>query len=134
MIGAIDHVAIAVNDLEKSIDFYTEKLGFSISQRSDKPVKIAFAESGQVKLELISRMKGKAASKSITSEELNSFNTTDVGLKHIAFIVQDLDKVYRDLKMKGVNFITEPEAISGGRKITFFSDPDGTVLQLVQLP
>lgn len=126
MIGAVDHVAILCKDLERSVEYYTQKLGFSIMYRAETPsMNVAFVESGQAKLELLGAKGGAATVPSPLKE-------TDIGVKHIAFLVDDVDSAYEELRKRGVGFTSEPVATRGRHKIVFFNDPDGNVLQLTQ--
>ncbi|MFQ6076676.1 MAG: VOC family protein [Candidatus Bathyarchaeia archaeon] len=126
MIMAVDHVAIMCKDLERSVEYYTQTLGFSIMYRTETPsLNIAFLEKGEAKLELMGVKEGVATVPSPLKE-------TDIGVKHIAFLVDDVDEAYEELKKRGVDFTSEPIATRGTHKIVFFNDPDGNVLQLTQ--
>ncbi len=126
MIRAVDHVAILCRDLEKSVEYYTKKLGFSVMLRTETPtLNVVFVEANQAKLELFGAREGVPTTPSLKE--------TDIGLKHIAFLVDDVDKAYKELSRKGVKFTSEPRATArGGHKIAFFNDPDGNVLQITQ--
>jgi predicted enzyme related to lactoylglutathione lyase len=47
--------------------------------------------------------------------------------------VEDVDKAYQTLCEKGVSFDKEPNDTPWGGRIALFSDPDGNLLQLVQI-
>jgi catechol 2,3-dioxygenase-like lactoylglutathione lyase family enzyme len=58
------------------------------------------------------------------------------GLARLALQVEDIDAEYARLKERGVEFMTEPVPITLGAtpiKIVFFRDPDGTLLELVEV-
>ena len=55
------------------------------------------------------------------------------GVPDIYLQVDDVDEAYRDLKSKGVRFLTEPEDQSWGARTAKFVDPDGNMFILVQL-
>jgi len=62
--------------------------------------------------------------------------TFNPGNAHIAFMVEDLDAAYADLKAKGVRFKSAPVGITHGRnrgaKAVYFLDPDDITLELIQ--
>ena len=58
----------------------------------------------------------------------------EVGIHHIAFTVDDVDKFCENLKREGVEITMEPKGSWAGRRIAFFTDPDGIILQPVQNP
>jgi glyoxylase I family protein len=54
------------------------------------------------------------------------------GLRHLALRVSDFDAACASLKQKGVKFLSEPGAATGGGRIVSFRDPEGNELQIVQ--
>jgi catechol 2,3-dioxygenase-like lactoylglutathione lyase family enzyme len=98
MIQLIDHIAITVRDLQETIDFYA-KLGFRLTQRNETPVQtIAFLEAGPARLEVF------APKKTTTPPELGQ---SDLGVKHIALMVDDVQKAFEEARAKGVVFNSE---------------------------
>ena len=63
-------------------------------------------------------------------------NTYNPGNGHVAFMVEDLDATYADLKARGVRFKSAPVDITHGRnagaKGVYFFDPDDITLELIQ--
>ncbi len=55
------------------------------------------------------------------------------GAPCVDFLVQDVDQAYRTLRERGVRFLKEPHDTPWGGRIALFADPDGNVLQLVQI-
>ena len=125
MIRHVDHVAITVKDMTRSIKFYTEKLGFTITRSSETPnMKTVFVGKGQVQLELFALKQGSA-------KAVPELQRDEIGIKHIAFNVTDLDTLIKEFKEKGVVFISEIRQ-AGTRRHIFFKDPDGITLQLLE--
>ena len=64
--------------------------------------------------------------------------TCNVGVAHFAFTVGDLDKLYRDLAAKGVEFLSAPVSLESGPlkggKACYMRGPDRFTIELVQLP
>jgi uncharacterized glyoxalase superfamily protein PhnB len=52
----------------------------------------------------------------------------------VHFAVDDIDAVYRRLQEAGVTFSRPPEPEEWGGRVATFADPDGNMLQLLQLP
>ncbi len=55
------------------------------------------------------------------------------GMPCVDFLVQDVDAVYRTLSGRGVRFLKEPHDTAWGGRLALFTDPDGNVLQLVEI-
>jgi glyoxylase I family protein len=124
MIRYVDHVAVTVRDLERAIAFYA-KLGFSVVRRgASASNKIAFVGNGLAELELFEPKTGVSGPARTLLED-------EVGIKHIAFHVDDIDDAVATLEGRGVTF-TSAVRRTGTRAHVFFTDPDGTPLQLLQ--
>lgn len=119
----IHHIAIIVSDYERSKKFYTETLGFKILRenfRQDRGDHKLDLELDGCELEIFS---GKNNPKRASYPEA-------CGLRHLAFYVEDLDVVIKELNQKGIR--TESVRVDEftGKRMTFFSDPDGLPLEL----
>ncbi len=57
-----------------------------------------------------------------------------MGTCRIALRTPNVPKVYEGLKSKGVEFLSEPQVFDGGVAFVCFKDPDGTFLELINLP
>ena len=119
----IHHVAIIVSDYEVSRRFYVELLGFKVIRENYRPEKDDYKlelELDGCELELFS---GKY-------NPLRPSYPEALGLRHLAFRVEDMDAAVRELNEKGVD--TEPVRMDQftGRRMTFFHDPDGLPLEL----
>lgn len=117
------HVAIIVSDYEVSRRFYVELLGFKVIRENYRPEKDDYKldlELDGCELELFS---GKYNPPRPSYPEA-------LGLRHLAFRVEDMDAAVRELNEKGVD--TEPVRMDQftGRRMTFFHDPDGLPLEL----
>ena len=119
----IHHVAIIVSDYEVYRRFYVELLGFKVIRENYRPEKDDYKldlELDGCELELFS---GKHNPPRPSYPEA-------LGLRHLAFRVEDMDAAVRELNEKGVD--TEPVRMDQftGRRMTFFHDPDGLPLEL----
>ena len=120
----IHHVAIIVSDHEAALDFYVNKLGFSVIRDSWRPDRRDFKtdlDAGNgVELELFSEENPPAR---VTHPEA-------CGLRHLAFRVEDVEETVRELAARGI--VCEPVRVDSytGKRMTFFADPDGLPLEL----
>jgi catechol 2,3-dioxygenase-like lactoylglutathione lyase family enzyme len=129
-IHGLDHVAITVSDLDRALDFYRGLLGFRVLGYLDFPDDprgfcITYLDTGHSILELFS----------FTAETRPSDAPTDdthVGLRHLALRVTGLDALAGELQRAGVPFTLLPTDAVGGVRIAFFTDPDGTLIELVE--
>lgn len=131
MIEKIDHTAIVVRDLERSIEFYTRVLGFRIHRRLEFPdrelVLLALGEGPLAKLELL-RYDTTDLSESIPDER------THLGLRHLAFNVSDVGATFDQLVDMGVKMQDDsPHKKPGGPPIAFGYDPDGVLLEFTEI-
>ncbi|TQR19662.1 methylmalonyl-CoA epimerase [Psychrobacillus vulpis] len=112
----VDHIGIAVKSIENSLPYYTETLGLSLIHIEDVPsekVRVAFIDSGNVKLELLQPM-----------DETSTIHTfiekKGEGIHHVAFGVSNIQERLDELKEKGVRLIQEtPKIGAGGAQVAF---------------
>ncbi len=117
------HIAIISSDYAKAKEFYMDKLGFELVREVYRPEQgdyLRMLRLGDTVLELFIKPE---APKRVTNPEA-------MGLRHLAFHVEDILPVVRWLNGMGIE--TEPireDKVNGGR-FTFFRDPDGLPLEL----
>ena len=123
MLGKQHHIAIISSSWEKAREFYIEKLGFELVREVYRPAQddcLRMLSQGDTTLELFIRPDAP--------QRVN--NPEAMGLRHLAFRVEDIEPVVRWLNDRGVE--TEPireDLVNGGR-FTFFKDPDGLPLEI----
>lgn len=124
---SLHHIAIICSDYQLSKKFYTEILGFQISQevhRAERQsYKLDLALNGTCLIELFSFPNPP---KRVSRPEAS-------GLRHLAFAVEDIQKEVQTLANLGV--VAELIRIdeTTGKQFTFFSDPDDLPIELYQL-
>jgi catechol 2,3-dioxygenase-like lactoylglutathione lyase family enzyme len=125
------HVTISVSDVRRSLAFYRDLLGFPVLgrlyYRNQVGLVIDFLDIGNgAILEIFSFTNAPTKPTEWIPDDLQ------VGLRHIAFKVDDVNVTAARLRDAGVPFTLEPTEATGGVRIAFFKDPDGTLLEVVQ--
>ncbi|EPP5338258.1 VOC family protein [Vibrio alginolyticus] len=126
MFNAIHHVAIICNDYSRSKRFYTEVLGLKViaenyrEARDSYKLDLALPDGSQVELFSFPG-----------APERPSFPEAQ-GLRHLAFLVDDVEQVKTYLESNDVE--VEPIRIDEftGKAFSFFQDPDGLPLEIYQ--
>ncbi len=112
----IEHLGIAVENLDESIKFYESVLGlkcYLIEEVKDQKVKTAFFNIGQTKIELLE-------STSPDGPIGKFIEKKGQGIHHIAFAVEGLQKTLNEISEKGVRLIDEkPRSGAEGLNIAF---------------
>jgi len=126
-IKAIHHVAILTDDYQKSKEFYTEVLGFSILaetyREERRSYKLDLAINGHYQIELFSFPEFK---------ERQSFPEAK-GLRHLAFAVDNIEEAVNELILKKVNVQGIRTDELTNKRFCFFNDPNGQPLELYEV-
>lgn len=120
---SVHHIAIIVSDHDRALDFYVNKLGFSVirdcfrQERSDWKTDLAL---DGLELEIFTR----------ENPPKRPSYPEACGLRHLAFRVADIEAAVAELAEKGI--VCEPIRMDPYTKtrMTFFADPDGLPLEL----
>jgi catechol 2,3-dioxygenase-like lactoylglutathione lyase family enzyme len=126
---AIDHPAIACQDVNLVAQWYCRHLGMRVIANDGKtPPSMLVGYDRDVRggavIELMpARDAGPAP---------ETFKRFQPGLRHLALRVDDFDQTYERLKQLGVRFVMEPGQALAGGKIVSFLDPEGNELQIVE--
>lgn len=129
MFEKIDHIGIAVSDLEKSINFYRDKMGLEFKGTEivdEQKVKVAFFPVGESKIELLEPTDPNGPVGKYIEKK-------GEGVHHLSFRVSNIEAKLEQLKEQGVALIDEtPRYGAGGAKIAFLH-PKSTGGVLVEL-
>jgi len=135
------HVAVTVLDMERSLRFYRDLLGFKIDkdriEEGDyidnfsgvKGIKVRTVKLFNCNIELLQYY-------SHPEEDVISRSRliTAIGGSHYALTVDNLDEIYEKLSREGIVFISKPQySPDGYAKLTFCRDPDGVLIELVEV-
>lgn len=126
----IHHVALAVKNLDQSIQWYQNMFGCEKDFSYDKDgMKFVIIRKDDVKLELFQF-------ENMTElPEYSKEVTTDlhvIGTKHIALQTDNLKERVEELQQKGVQFVTEIDTAAAGGKYIFLKDCNGLLIELYQ--
>ncbi|MCP4683148.1 MAG: methylmalonyl-CoA epimerase [Desulfobacterales bacterium] len=127
----IDHIGIAVNNIEDAGKFYTESLGLEIQDIehvADQKVNVAFIPITDSEVELLESTEpdGPVA---------KYINSKGEGVQHIAFRVENIKEALEELKSKGVRLIDKaPRKGAGGAMIAFIhpKETNGVLVELCE--
>lgn len=115
MIKGVWCVAFQVSNLEKASDFYEKTLG--LERKYVFSSYVGF-QCGNLEIGLVPKKTKNVQTQSSPSVE---------------FLVSDVDRMYRELKAKGVEFTKELHDEAWGGREASFTDPDGNTLEIVQI-
>ncbi len=112
----IEHIGIAVKNLEESIRYYEDVLGlkcYSIEEVKDQKVKTAFFQLGQTKIELLESTDPEGPIGKFIEKK-------GEGVHHLAFAVDGIESALEELKEKGVQLVDQqPRKGAEGLDIAF---------------
>ena len=139
MITNIEHVALSVANLDRSLAFYRDIIGFEVVRilecgpemrlgdvngMPDSTARIAHLCLGDSMLELFEYQNPRG--KGIPSDQKQA----DHGFIHLGFTSTDAQADYERLKERGVKFLSKPIEFRPGVWIFYFYGPDGEVCEL----
>ena len=118
-------LTLTVNDITRSVDFYTKKLGLTVEVNAAPDfamIRIGGSHGGTIGLLSSSRTKMEGAG------EMTMLQRRSI---HVEFSTDDLDGLYEELQSKGVVFHEPPHDEPWERSMTAF-DPDGYSVEFAQ--
>lgn len=131
MVKKVDHIGIAVKNLDETLKFYEEILGLKAAGKEvvdEQKVTVAFLPIGDTEVELLeSTTEDGAIAKFIAKN--------GEGVQHIAYKVDNIEEAIAEMKEKGIRMIDEkPRYGAGGAKIAFCHPKStyGVLLELCQ--
>ncbi len=141
MIKDIRHTGIVVINLEASLYFYCDLLGFRIVKQMEEAgnyidnisslhnIKVITVKMTAPDGQMIELLKYHSHPREQKLREI-----CDIGITHLAFTVEDLNSECDRLKGEGVPFNAPPQLSPDGyAKVTFCRAPEGTLIELVEV-
>ena len=131
MIEKIDHIGIAVKDLNNATQIYKmifEKDFAGEEDIEEQKVKVVFFKIGETKIELVQ-------STSVDGNISKFIEKKGEGIHHIAIKVKDINSVLKKFKDNGIRLIDEKARIgAGGNKIAFLhpKSSNGVLIELFE--
>ena len=125
MVTKLLHTRYRVNDLEKTVNFYTDVLGLKEIRRHKSPrgSELVFLETPGSE-ELIEICSYPASGPVVVGPDLT----------HLAFEVEDLEQFAKDAAAKGFPLSDGPTTTSTGTVFAFIDAPEGYEIELIQAP
>jgi catechol 2,3-dioxygenase-like lactoylglutathione lyase family enzyme len=144
---AADHTGITVSNLERSLAFWRDVLGFELSHTAhqtgelareitgvaDAEIKLAVLRApGGHKIELLEYLAPPDRRK------LVDLRPCDVRSVHVALLVDDLDAALKSIAASGWKSAGKPQTLTtgpnAGKRVVYVRDPDGTTIEFMQPP
>jgi catechol 2,3-dioxygenase-like lactoylglutathione lyase family enzyme len=142
---AADHTGITVSNLERSLEFWQNVLGFEFSHRAHQTSEMASEITGVAGAEIkIAVVRAPGGHKIELLEYLAPPDRKQVGLRpcdvgsvHVAFTVDNLDAVLEKIAASGWKAAGKPQILqsgpNAGKRVVYVRDPDGTTIELMQM-
>ncbi len=131
-ITKINHIAVAVNDIETSLNFWRDALGLELAELRDVPAEfaqIAFLPVGGTEVELVRPTTDDSGLAKYLAKR-------GEGLHHLCLETDDIEAMLAQLKEKGIQLINEsPRTGADGKKYAFIhpKSTGGVLVELYQL-
>jgi methylmalonyl-CoA/ethylmalonyl-CoA epimerase len=123
MIQKIDHLGIAVRNLDESVKYYENALGLKCEHREEVPsqkVRTAFFHCGEVHIELLEATSPESPIAKYLEKNPNG------GIHHVAFYTDDIGAQLDGAKTAGVQLIHETPIEGAAGKLVAFLHPKST--------
>ena len=142
---AADHTGFTVANLERSLGFWRDVLGFQLSHRPHQTGSLASEITGVPDAEIsIAVLKGYGHKIELlqyvapADRKHVNLRPCDVGSVHIALLVDDLDAVLNKIGASGWKAAGKPQTLqsgpNAGKRVVYVRDPDGTTIEFMQMP
>ncbi len=141
MITGLEHAALSVSDLDRSLTFYRDRLGMAVVRviepgeagdlgrivgMKGARARIAHLERGGMMLELFEYVEPRGR------PDRDDRTQADLGFSHVGFRSTDVVGDYRRLCAEGVRFLGAPVEFRPGVWVVYFRGPDGEICELRQ--
>ena len=144
---AADHTGMTVSNLERSLAFWRDVLGFELShtahQTGEMASEITGVEGAEIKLAVVKAPGGhKIELLEYLAPPERKWNVDlrpcDVGFVHVALIVDDLGAILSAIDASGWKAAGKPQTLrsgpNAGKRVVYVRDLDGTTIEFMQTP
>jgi glyoxylase I family protein len=141
-----DHTGITVSNLERSLAFWRDVLGFELShtahQKGEMAQEITGVEGAEIKLAVLKTPGGHKIELleylAPADRKHADIRPCDVGSVHVALLVHDLDSVLERIAALDWKAAGKPQRLqsgpNAGKHVVYVRDPDGTTIEFMELP
>ena len=140
---AADHTGITVGNLDRSLAFWRDVLGFELSHRPHQTGDLASEITGVPGAEIsIAVLKGYGHKiellEYLAPPDRRHFQPRpcDVGSVHVAFVVDNLDAVLKRIAASSWQAAGKPQTLTSGpnagKRVVYVRDPDGSTIEFMQ--
>jgi catechol 2,3-dioxygenase-like lactoylglutathione lyase family enzyme len=145
-IVSADHTGITVSNLERSLAFWRDVLGFEFShtahQKGELAQEITGVEGAEIKLAVLRAPGGHKIELleylAPADRKRADIRPCDVGSVHVALLVHDLDGVLERIAASDWKAAGKPQRLqsgpNAGKRVVYVRDPDGTTIEFMELP
>jgi methylmalonyl-CoA/ethylmalonyl-CoA epimerase len=129
MLQQIDHIGIAVKNLDETVAFYRQVMGLEVSSfEVFNGMKVAFLRIGNSELELLEDLTPDGAIARHVAKR-------GEGMQHVAYRVDDIDQALQDMRIKGIELIDErPRPGARNARVAFLhpKSTKGVLIEFVE--
>jgi catechol 2,3-dioxygenase-like lactoylglutathione lyase family enzyme len=145
IVGA-DHTGITVSNLERSLAFWRDVLGFELShtahQKGELAQEITGVEGAEIKLAVLKAPGGHKIElleyPAPADRKHANLRPCDVGSVHVALLVEDLKAALDRIAVSGWKTAGQPQILTkgpnAGKRVVYVRDPDGTTIEFMEMP
>jgi glyoxylase I family protein len=142
---AADHTGITVSNLERSLAFWRDVLGFEFShtahQKGELAQEVTGVEGAEIKLAVLRAPGGHKIELleylAPADRKRADIRPCDVGSVHVALLVHDLGAVLDRIATSNWKAAGKPQMLqsgpNAGKRVVYVRDPDGTTIELMQI-
>ena len=142
---AADHTGITVSNLERSLAFWRDVLGFEFShtahQKGELAQEITGIEGAELKLAVLKTPGGHKIELleylAPADRKRTNLRPCDVGSVHVALLVEDLNAALDRISVSGWKIAGQSQILTkgpnAGKRVVYVRDPDGTTIELMQI-
>jgi len=144
---AADHTGITVSNLERSLAFWRDVLGFEFShrarQKGEMAEQITGVEGAELKLAVVKSPNGHKIElleylAPPDRKQHVDLRPCDVGHVHIALTIENLEPLLEKIAASGWKATGKPQTLktgpNAGKRVVYVRDPDGTTIEFMQMP